>query len=352
MTNDKSTSPNVRMQMPQFLAGEDCFTLNESVSTDADDHAAGLQHWQQDYEQLSTGAFEGVLDEVWFGNVQLFRERTNQIVHQTGAAWGGSRTIALVNTASEEGLFSGTLLNENTIFTFGDQFDFRTPKDLDLLAITVDANALNEFANNVWHTDIEGNTPSKGAFSCAPETITRLREFFMLLLSSIKSNPKVLNYPQIRKGMEQEVFNNIIIATGDTSTTADVSVAQSRKAVVEKVREYVLAHREDPVTVADLCTALNVSRRTLQYSFQAVLNVNPVAYLRAIRLNGTRRALRAANGKPNASVADIAAHWGFWHLSHFAADYKLMFGELPSQTLRGKKLASPTRQSPGGFLYC
>lgn len=335
MTIDTVTSPSV--QSPRFFTEDDSYTLKEAITTDADDHASGLQHWRQDYEQLSTGAFEGVLDEAWFGNVQFFRERTNQIVHQTGVAWEGSRTIAVVNAASEEGLFSGTMLDENTVFTFGDYFDFRTPKNLDLLAITVDASALNEFANTVWHIDIENNAPCLGAFTYPSEIPSQLRKFFMLLMSSIKSNPKVLNYPQIRKGMEQEIYNSIVLAIGDTSVTADATVARSRKMIVDKVREYVLAHREDPVTVADLCAALDVSRRTLQYSFQAVLNVNPAAYLRAIRLNGTRRALRAACGDSAASVADVAARWGFWHLSHFAADYKLMFGELPSQTLRGRK---------------
>jgi AraC family ethanolamine operon transcriptional activator len=33
-------------------------------------------------------------------------------------------------------------------------------------------------------------------------------------------------------------------------------------------------------------------------------------------------------------VQDIAARWGFWHLSHFANDYRRMFGELPSETAR------------------
>jgi AraC family ethanolamine operon transcriptional activator len=91
-------------------------------------------------------------------------------------------------------------------------------------------------------------------------------------------------------------------------------------------------HVEDALTVEDLCRELGVSRRTLQYSFREVLRVNPVSYLRALRLNGVRRALKSADQRCG-SVQDIAARWGFWHLSHFACDYRRMFGELPSETL-------------------
>jgi len=61
-----------------------------------------------------------------------------------------------------------------------------------------------------------------------------------------------------------------------------------------------------------------------------------VRFLRALRLNGVRRELRA--GRPLAgSVQDTAARWGFWHLGHFVTEYKQMFGELPSETLRRKQ---------------
>lgn len=335
MTIHKATSPLLPQQPPPPV--DDCFNLCETITTDADDHAAGLQHWQQDYEQLSGGAFYGVLDEAWFGNVQIFRERTNQVVHETGLAWEGSRTVGVPLAVEGEGLFGGATFNVDSIITLGGdgELDFRTPKSLDIVAVTADACALREFGETVWHVDVESRIPRPGVINSAGEVPARLREFLMLLLASVKSSPKMLNYPQIRKGMEQEIYNNIVLAIADTSSAAaDTAVAPSRKAVVDKVREYILAHKEEPVTVADLCAALNVSRRTLQYSFQAVLDVNPVAYLRAIRLNGTRRALRAAAGDPHVTVADIAARWGFWHMSHFAADYKLMFGELPSQTLR------------------
>jgi AraC-like DNA-binding protein len=49
-------------------------------------------------------------------------------------------------------------------------------------------------------------------------------------------------------------------------------------------------------------------------------------------LIGVLRGLRdAAKG---VTVQDVAAHWGFWHLGQFAQDYKRLFGELPSTTLR------------------
>jgi AraC family ethanolamine operon transcriptional activator len=47
---------------------------------DAHEHACSLQQWIQTYEQLSPGRFNGEIEEAWFGNVQVFRERTNQMV--------------------------------------------------------------------------------------------------------------------------------------------------------------------------------------------------------------------------------------------------------------------------------
>ena len=66
-----------------------------------------------------------------------------------------------------------------------------------------------------------------------------------------------------------------------------------------------------------------------------MLHVGPVAYLRMMRLNHVRRDLLATE----AAVGDVAARWGFWHLSRFAADYRSLFGELPSATRARKRVA-------------
>ena len=81
--------------------------------------------------------------------------------------------------------------------------------------------------------------------------------------------------------------------------------------------------------------SLGVSRRWLQLSFNEVLRVGPLAYLRAMRLGGARRML--ANGTAGMQVKDAVEAFGFWHLSRFSHDYRCLFGELPSETLRRAK---------------
>ncbi|WP_334046323.1 helix-turn-helix domain-containing protein [Burkholderia cepacia] len=60
------------------------------------------------------------------------------------------------------------------------------------------------------------------------------------------------------------------------------------------------------------------------------MNLNPVAYLRAVRLNHARRELRLGDSVTSAA----ATKWGFRRLSSFAQDYRAMSGELPSATAK------------------
>jgi len=36
-------------------------------------------------------------------------------------------------------------------------------------------------------------------------------------------------------------------------------------------------------------------------------------------------------------IGTIANRCGFWHMGRFAADYRRLFGELPSETLRSTR---------------
>lgn len=91
-------------------------------------------------------------------------------------------------------------------------------------------------------------------------------------------------------------------------------------------------HAGEPLSIRELCQATGVSWRTLDYAFREHFSITPKVYLKAMRLNNVRWALRDA--RASTVISDVANRWGFWHMGQFAADYRKLFGELPSQTLR------------------
>jgi AraC family ethanolamine operon transcriptional activator len=75
-----------------------------------------------------------------------------------------------------------------------------------------------------------------------------------------------------------------------------------------------------------------VSARTLEYSFQERFNVGPARFIKARKLGMARRLLTSNCNNPM-SVSEIMSIVGLWHVGQFARDYRMLFGELPSQTL-------------------
>jgi AraC family transcriptional regulator, ethanolamine operon transcriptional activator len=116
---------------------------------------------------------------------------------------------------------------------------------------------------------------------------------------------------------------------GSTSTIP--RRAETRLKVVKRAVEFMRAHLQDDICVPEICGAAFASRRTLHYCFEEFMHTTPQAYLRALRLNEARRALKV---RGNPLITELACTLGFATASHFTRHYKLMFDELPSETLK------------------
>lgn len=97
--------------------------------------------------------------------------------------------------------------------------------------------------------------------------------------------------------------------------------------------EFLHEHAAEPLTVSDVARAADLSVRALQESFQRTLDRTPMNYLREVRLRRVRNDLQRAD-PTGASVAQIAARWGFTHMGRFSGEYLRRFGEYPRHTLR------------------
>jgi|SRR5450631_971886 AraC family ethanolamine operon transcriptional activator len=107
----------------------------------------------------------------------------------------------------------------------------------------------------------------------------------------------------------------------------------SRRQVVRAAMDFIDMRDGDYLTMTDLASAAGVSERTLRAAFQEYFGMGPVRYLKFRTLNHIRKALKNADAAVT-TVTGAATQFGVWELGRFARDYKLLFGELPSETLR------------------
>lgn len=112
-------------------------------------------------------------------------------------------------------------------------------------------------------------------------------------------------------------------------------VSQSRDRRLDYACDYALSRLESGITLTDMEREAGMSRRNLQYAFTQRFGRTPMEWLREQRLIKARQ--RLLNPLANETVTSIALACGFGKPSAFAQHYRLMFGELPSETLFSKK---------------
>ena len=83
----------------------------------------------------------------------------------------------------------------------------------------------------------------------------------------------------------------------------------------------------------DLCALAGASERTLRSAFLETFGIGPHRYLRLRQLHLIRAALAVSDPRLH-TVAGIAARLGCSDCGRMAAEYRALFGEFPSATLR------------------
>jgi len=111
--------------------------------------------------------------------------------------------------------------------------------------------------------------------------------------------------------------------------------------IIKRALDYVHSAPADEISAVELCTLTGCSQRWLEHCFKQRLGVTPKRYIKFLRLARLRQDLVRAKQAENPTVIETAIAHGFWHMGQLAADYRRVYGELPSKTL---KRANP---SPG-----
>lgn len=306
---------------------------------DAQEQAAVLPGWNQAYWQLSRGAYEGSVRAVSFDGTFVFIESANRALLQRGHLAHGTLAVAVPLRLDGAARFCGSAcsLDQAYVYSGRDGFEFCSPADHQVAGIALSPELVAALGPMHGRGDLLARLGDRAHVRGAqPQALEAMRQLVSGLVEAFTSTPVLVTNRHTRAALKDAIIANVCELLEDTGGTSERPLQlRARWSLVARARELIDAAPHEPMNVARLCSVLDVSRRTLQYCFQDVLGLSPIAYLRALRLNGARRALLGGAG-----VTDAALDWGFWHLGQFAADYRKMFGELPSATAQ--------RVRPGG----
>lgn len=174
------------------------------------------------------------------------------------------------------------------------------------------------------------------------ETIEAFGAWLLGLLDQVQRHPELLRHPATVWAIEQDLIHRL--AGSIQIPVVSKPKAFARRRMLNRALEYLRAAEFSMLSVPEWCKAAGASQRTLEYAFREYFEMTPLAFLRLRRLHEARRRLLTFC-RNDASVADIAHEQGFYELGRFASDYRQLFGELPSQTLR-RHTPESTRLAP------
>tara|TARA_R110001592_G_scaffold346759_2_gene639523 strand:+ start:375 stop:1412 length:1038 start_codon:yes stop_codon:yes gene_type:complete len=312
----------------------------KSFTFDVNQQAESLVQWEQRYNQHSCGTFSGYLDELKLGGIHFFEEFTNRTLLQQCSIndenlWLGFSLQAQRPKINNHEIAAGQIM----IRPSGIEFELITPADFHIYGLVINKNSLkNEMVGadaELWqkrNNEIQVSQPNH-------YVSYELAKLISLLLNNNNSpagNHKFLddsNHSRLTR-LSPLISSKVADLLTQTEYGCDGTKVtnQTTQRVIADITTYIKETNSYPLTITELCQITNVSRRALQYCFEKGFGMSPIQYIRDCRLNEIRRLL--LNTDNDISIADLALDFGFFHIATFNAQYKDLFGETPTQTIK------------------
>lgn len=257
---------------------------------------------------------------------------------QMSYSFSSKSLITMGDTPVGAGHFVVQLSDMPSFFSYGNEVSSQevamsnselndvSPAGFRAVDICVRQDCLDELSER-WECDSLLHSSRKGGvFRPDPAALSSLKGVLIRTFAHVRENPD----PSLFHLAREEVMSSLgeCFSSACPSTVLNVG---SKRHTLKLAMEFIRSSDLGYVTVPDVADAASVSERTLQYAFKQQLGMTPKKFIKRYHLHCLHRDLRR-NKSDN--VTTLALKWGFWHMGQLGVDYKRLFGELPSRTLR------------------
>ena len=296
---------------------------------DIDAMAASPLAWDQTYEQIGRGRFQGRVTQLLLDQVQLGRAVWSPGVLQRGSAPKGTWAfgLPLVAEGSLHVRRRPAAPGELIAATSRDDVGFAATGPTDLMIVALPTSSIDRWVQTrrgIDRFDLDLPSPR---WQVPADEIARRARTLSSLLEALTTESDDLLTDQVLPRIESQIFDVIL----DMIPSAEIIEPLHNRASIARAVFAVLNERiDDPPSITELCLAVGAKERTLHLSCVEAFGRPPAKLLAELRLNAARRAL--LHPRKQTSVAAVAMLYGFTHFGRFADIYRRQFGELPSAT--------------------
>lgn len=277
------------------------------------------------WAQLERGKLDIGYRVAQMGPLVISSRTANLAFQLQGVLQPGRTVVGIVESLRPGARWLGREVDGETIAVRPDELDLRTTSACTVLGIAVDRQALqSQFTDSPDASDLFESLHRAG-ISRNPIAAARLRNAIRSVCLDKAPPARAITGALIP----------LLAATLtrlDTYAVERTDATSRRFAAVRACERYMREHLDSSLTILDLSRVTQMRSRTLINTFEAITGFGPMEYLKRLRLSAVHHALQRAD-KSRTRIIDVATDWGFWHMGHFARDYRAMFGESPSQTL-------------------
>ena len=306
-----------------------CRSVRFHSAEESEDALKALGVSRFELRQLGRGSFRSDLAAILTSEGLALSNRFERSFFSPLHTPDGMVTLLMIGTAGGDSFASGDIVSNEKLLV-------QTPEaEVDVIA--PDLTRSEAFGVPVsrfyplLHTICPGGPSIRpGEFVAVAGDSTRLhclRRAILDLVRHPESDP--------RHERQANLIAEVIAWMGDSVSRGrpeGLPVNGARARIARRARDYMEDHFPDPIRMEDLCRETGVGLRTMHRAFVEYFQIPPYNFLKKLRLDRARRELLAGNPEAH-SVADVALHHGYSHLSRFAKEYREAFGELPRETL-------------------
>ena len=278
---------------------------------------------------LESGSFLGMAKGVQTDKVTLLSFDINRKVLQLGtgtpghvlfAIWEPNVLFSWRNVQMKSGMI-GVLWNKEHQSITGSQFSG--------IPISIEENYFKKLCREKGYMELAKRIEKSEALYVPELELKKIRRLVRFIIQD-----NSLDQISLKRLIEEELLDLFIHCLG--SALPDKSELDLTHSKMNLIMDYIHDNISNLSSLNQVSKGTQIPERTIRRLVNKKFQVSPKQYMNKLRLNEVRKGLIL--DRRNSSIFQVASDYNFWHMGQFSKDYKNLFGELPSNTMRNKPL--------------